>query len=258
MSDRDYPYFVGCFKELTGVDLSLYKEDQMKRRLQHFLNKKGVSSFNQLVSEMKRRPDLVRETLEYITINVTEFFRNPKHWDVLKETVIPSIPPRKRWTIWSAACSTGEEPYTLAMLLMRHYPELSFDILATDLDQKVLEQARTGLYRFAPWMKPDPDMLRSYFTALDHERYQLNKKVQQHVTFRQHNLLSDPYPSDVDLILCRNVMIYFTEEAKKGIYQRFSSSLKNGGVLFVGATEQILHPKDYQFKSLQSFFYQKN
>lgn len=257
MEPKDYAHFVFHFKQLTGIDLSLYKEEQMKRRLNNLLMKKGCSNFSSYAQKLKTDEGLLKETLDHITINVTEFFRNDKHWDVFYQKVVPLFKEKRKIRIWSAACSTGEEPYTISMIMMKHFPHKQFEVIATDLDQTVLSKAKEGVYLFNSTTKIESGFVQSYFEKLDANLYRIQDKVKKQVTFKQHNLLKDMYMNDVDIIVCRNVMIYFTEEAKDEIYRKFSRTLNENGVLFVGATEQILKPQQYQFETLETFFYQK-
>lgn len=147
-----YSVFTTKWKQLTGVDLTLYKEAQMKRRLTSLYEKKGFQSFKDFAAALEKDQALLNETLDRMTINVSEFYRNYKRWEVLETAILPLIKNGKPLKIWSAACSTGEEPYTLAMLLDQQKSLPGFQILATDIDEKALEKAkkasiRRGLYR---------------------------------------------------------------------------------------------------------------
>ena len=159
--------------------------------------------------------------------------------------------------IWSAACSTGDEPYSLAMVLSDFLPLSQVQILATDMDAEVLAKAKAGCYT-GQSIKGLPQRYRDKFLEKDeHGIYRVSNKLKSCISFKQHNLLKDGYPQRVHLIVCRNVMIYFTEEAKERIYRRFSDSLCKQGILFVGSTEQIIGAKKYNFQGIQSFFYEK-
>ena len=158
--------------------------------------------------------------------------------------------------IWSAACSTGDEPYSLAMAFSKHLPLSNIKILATDIDKKVIEHAQVGLYNEKSIAGVPDDLKRKYFTKIGNS-YKIADEIKKCVTFKEHNLLKDPYPKDFDLILCRNVVIYFTDEAKDMIYKNFYNSLKNHGVLFIGSTEQITNYKDIGFERMSSFYFTK-
>lgn len=255
--EDDYKNFIIHIHKKWGIDLNLYKETQMKRRLTTLRDKRGFTDFKSYYEALIRDDDLLEEFKDRITINVTEFFRNPERWKVLKEVFLPSLTKSKQsLSIWSAACSTGEEPYSLAIMMQEYFPSVRFEITATDIDQKVLSAAKEGKY-VENSLNEVPDYLRKkYFTKIN-ESYIINASLKKHIVFKQHNLLSDPYPNGFDLIICRNVLIYFTEEAKKKIYLNFSNSLKEDGILFVGSTEQIFNPAKYNLDLAETFFYRK-
>jgi len=253
----DYEQFIEKIKRKTRIDLSLYKEAQMKRRLTSLYEKRGYRNFIEYFDAIDRDPALLDEFLDRMTINVSEFYRNSQRWKVLQDKIFPQLlKNNKRLKIWSAACSTGEEPYSLAMVLSNHVPLRDISIQATDLDKGVIEQAKVGLYGARSIKEVPKDVVDRYFIK-EGTHYQVVDEIKRTVTFRQHNLLEDRYEPNHDLIVCRNVMIYFTEEAKDQIYHNFSKALKIGGVLFVGSTEQIFNPEQYGFEVVDTFFYKK-
>ncbi|EGL82860.1 MCP methyltransferase, CheR-type [Caldalkalibacillus thermarum TA2.A1] len=257
MGDKDFEWFVKQFKQKTGVDLSLYKEPQMKRRLTTLRDKKGFDSFTRFFKAMEKDPQLVNDCLDRLTINVSEFFRNPNRWRVLEQKILPRLLQEGRpLKMWSAACSTGEEPYTLVMLLDQMLPAKKFQVLATDIDEVALSKARQGIYPARAVKEVPAPYLKTYFRQLN-GLYYLSDEIKNRVLFKRQNLLSDPFGTGFDLIMCRNVMIYFTDEAKDLLYQKFSKALNQGGVLFVGSTEQIFHPEKYRFETEDTFFYRK-
>lgn len=253
----DYESFIGNIKRKTGIDLSLYKEAQMKRRLTSLYEKRGYRNFVDYYDAIHTSKELLEEFLDRMTINVSEFYRNAKRWEVLEEKIFPKLlQQNRRLKIWSAACSTGEEPYSLAMALSSHIPMREIAVLATDIDKGVIDRAKVGLYPERS-LKEVPPHIKSKYFVQEGQVYQVSDEVKRTVTFRQHNLLEDRYDTNYDLIVCRNVMIYFTEEAKHQIYTNFSQALRPGGILFVGSTEQIFNPERYGFESEDTFFYRK-
>lgn len=259
MADQDFEIFVQQFKRLTGIDLKLYKEKQMKRRLTALRDKKGYRSFSLFSQALEHDPSLLKACLDRLTINVSEFFRNPNRWEVLEKKILPRLlkeQGNRGLNIWSAACSTGEEPYSLIMLLDQITPGRPHQVLASDIDEIALEKAKQGIYHDRAVKEVPPRLLKSYFTE-QNGLYYISADVKKKVRFIKQNLLADPFPTEQDLILCRNVMIYFTEEAKERLYQKFSAALRPGGVLFVGSTEQIFHPERFQFALEDTFFYRK-
>lgn len=254
---NEYHAFIDKIYDKLGINLRLYKENQMKRRLTSLKNKRDFTSFQSYYYALQKDEYLLDEFIDRLTINVTEFYRNPKRWDILQKTVFPKLLQNSTsLNIWSAACSTGEEPYSIALMLTEHFPQVSFNILATDLDEKALAKAEHGEY-ISRSLKDLPESLKHKYFTKKGSLYIIDQSLKKHITFKKHNLLSDPYPKNVDLIVCRNVLIYFTDEAKQMIYKRFSQSLKEAGVLFVGSTEQIFNPAQYHLQVLETFFYEK-
>ncbi|MEK4403037.1 MULTISPECIES: CheR family methyltransferase [unclassified Sporosarcina] len=253
----DYAVFIGNVKKKTGIDLSLYKEAQMKRRLTSLYEKRGYRNFIEYYEAIHNDKELLEEFLDRMTINVSEFYRNAQRWDVLEKKIFPKLLAQsKKLKIWSAACSTGEEPYSIALVLLSHVPLRDISILATDLDLGVIERAKVGLYPERALKEVPASIVKQHFVNEGHF-YQVKDDIKRTVTFKQQNLLEDRYDTGFDLIVCRNVMIYFTEEAKDQIYTNFSKSLKQGGILFVGSTEQIFNPSKYGLESEDTFFYRK-
>src|SRR5690606_1064604 len=142
MMGDDYYLFIKKIHTKLGIDLSLYKEAQMKRRITTLRDKRGFTSFISYYEALLRDDLLLEEFIDRLTINVSEFYRNPKRWEVLKDKIIPTLlKNNSSLSIWSAACSTGEEPYSLAILLSEHFPRVNYRILATDIDKNALKRA---------------------------------------------------------------------------------------------------------------------
>ncbi|MCF6408229.1 CheR family methyltransferase [Pseudalkalibacillus salsuginis] len=255
--DQDYRMFSTQIKQETGIDLSLYKEAQMKRRLIALRDKKGFVTFKDFYDAMKKNNILLEEFLDRMTINVSEFFRNPSRWKVLQNELIPKLLKGKdSLYTWSAACSTGEEPYTLAMILREEIPSQKFSILATDIDELAIKRAKLGYY-LEKSLKDVPEKMKKDYFEKEGIGYKINDLLKDNIHYEKHNMLAESFKTDFDLIICRNVMIYFTEDAKRQLYQNFSNALRPGGILFVGSTEQIFNPNQYGLESVATFFYAK-
>ena len=254
----DYEYFKKEIWKLTEIDLSSYKEQQMKRRIDTLIANHGFSGYDRYVTALKSDKELFEEFVNYITINVSEFYRNPEQWRLLDEQVIPDLIGKfgRNLKIWSAACSTGDEPYSLVMALSRFVPLSQINIFATDLDKQIIEKAKVGLYKEKSVASVPEDLRKRFFTKVGLS-YKIADEVKARVHFQEHNLLKDPYQRDFHLIVCRNVLIYFTEEAKEEIFRKFYASLAPGGTLFIGSTEQIMDYKDIGYQRRNSFFYSK-
>lgn len=258
--EDSYEVFKADIFQLTKIDLNSYKERQMKRRIDTLIGKNGLSQYKAYVDLIKKDKDKFEEFVNYLTINVSEFYRNPEQWELLEQSVLPDLFQKfgKRIKIWSAACSTGDEPYSLVMLMAKFIPLEQVEIIATDIDKQIIEKAKAGLYTDKSLKGLPKEFVQKYFEKINDKTFAISEAVKSRVRFQQHNLLKDEYPKDCHLIVCRNVMIYFTEEAKKEIYLNFNRSLKKEGVLFVGSTEQMVQPKALGFSSMHSFFYKKD
>lgn len=254
----DYEYFKKAVFELTKIDLNAYKEKQMKRRIDTLIAKNGVKGYENYIQLIKTDKVKFEEFVNYLTINVSEFYRNPDQWELLDKEIIPELIKKygKRLKIWSAACSTGDEPYSLVMALSRHIPLNQISIIATDIDKQVLEKAKLGLYNAKSLAAVPADLKKKYFTQVG-PSYQISDEIKSRVTFKQHNLLKDSYEKDCHMIVCRNVLIYFTEEAKLEVFAKFNQSLAKEGLLFIGSTEQIMNYRELNYGRKNSFFYEK-
>jgi len=251
-----YQEFVANIKKLTGIDLSLYKEKQMKRRINSLMQRNNMENLASYFLLLKKSEKHLKEFLNYITINVSEFFRNPAQWTVLEKEILPLFTSKGKFIkVWSSACASGEEPYSLALLFEKiGYSKV--DILATDIDDDALRAAKIGAYSEKSIENVPEDLKKKYFTEKE-GKFFIKDEIKRKVNFKHLNLLEDEFPKNCDLILCRNVMIYFTEEAKDRLYRKFHDSLSDDGIFFVGNTEQILMPQKYGFTSIKSFFYKK-
>ncbi|MCH5337632.1 MAG: protein-glutamate O-methyltransferase CheR [Acetatifactor sp.] len=254
----DYEYLKKEVLALTAIDLNCYKEKQMKRRIDTLISKHKIEGYDKYVQGLRSDKALFDEFVNYITINVSEFYRNPEQWKFMDEKVIPELISKfgKSLKIWSAACSTGDEPYSLVMALSKHLPLNSIKIYATDLDKQVIAKAKVGLYAEKSVESVPADLKSKYFTKVG-PSYKIADEIKARVEFKEHNLLKDTYPTDYHMIVCRNVLIYFTEEAKDEVFRKYFNSLAKGGVLFIGSTEQIINYKEIGYERKNSFFYQK-
>lgn len=254
----DYNWFKTTVYDLTKIDLSAYKEKQMKRRIDTLIAKNSIVGYDKYIAFIKANEAKFEEFVTYLTINVSEFYRNPDQWQVMEKEIIPELIENfgKNLRIWSAACSTGDEPYSLVMALSRHIPLEQIKVYATDLDKQVISKAKTGLYVEKSIANVPEDLKKKYFTKVGLS-YQISEDIKKRVEFSQHNLLKDSYKDGWHMIICRNVLIYFTEEAKDEIFIKFQKSLAKKGVLFIGSTEQIINYKDIGYNRKNSFFYEK-
>lgn len=257
----DYEGFKIEVYKLTGIDLSSYKERQMKRRIDTLIERKSFDGYAPYLHYLDTDDEGLREFVNYLTINVSEFYRNPTLWETFEDEIIPELIKRfgTNLKIWSAACSTGDEPYSLVMALSRKIPLDKIKIIATDIDDQVILKAKEGIYDKMSIVSVPQDLKDRYFTQIDGGRkYKIADEIKRCVEFRKHNLLSDVYGNGYDLIVCRNVMIYFTDEAKNDIYRKFNDALVKDGILFVGNSEQVVQYRELGYRMNKMFFYSKD
>ncbi|MEN6462737.1 MAG: protein-glutamate O-methyltransferase CheR [Syntrophomonas sp.] len=252
-----WEWFIKKFESLSKIDLNAYKRPQMERRINSFMRSVNSNDYVSFINILGADKQLYRKFIEHLTINVSEFFRNSNHWTVLEKEIIPELlAGHSQIKVWSAGCSTGEEPYSLAMLFKEKFAGRVDKIIATDIDNEVLEKAAIGLYTEKA-AQTIPEYFRKKYLVREGEYYRINDTIKKMVQFKQHDLLKDVYTHDFDLILCRNVVIYFTEDTKQKLYRRFAEALRTRGVIFIGSTEQIFQAKELGLKSIATFFYQK-
>jgi len=192
-----------------------------------------------------------------LTINVTEANRDPARFKELYERALKPLASRGHsLKIWSAGCSYGAEPVTLALYLAQIAPIEQFSILATDIDPLILEQACLLRFVQRDLRNLPPEWIKEWFQPED-KGWHLADKLGRTLRFRKHDLISDEYPTRLDLIVFRNVAIYFEQEATSEVHSKMASSLKPGGFLFLGATERVIHPEKYGLTAVAPFLYQK-
>lgn len=253
----NYQYFYKWVESHLGIRLDAYKEKQLHRRIQTVMRQSGATTLEEYAELIERDDHIKMKFLDYITINVTEFFRNKELFEKFEEILTTDLSKKfDSIAIWSAACSIGAEPYSLAMIVDRNALPLKRQILATDIDETILKKAQKGQFKRDELKNVSPLDLRDYFTETDGV-YAVDQRIKDRVSFRKHDLVIDPFESDLHVIVCRNVTIYFKNEAKDDVYRRMSSSLVKGGLLFTGATETIYQPEQYGLKKVSSFIYEK-
>jgi len=274
LSDKDFNRFRKLIFELAGITLSEHKRALVYSRLAKRLRANGLESYSEyyeLVSQADPDSQEVVEFINAITTNKSSFFREPHHFDFLREEIFPvylqEINSRKRKAIriWSAGCSAGQEPYTLAMTLYEYFgvdSPVDFNILATDIDTNVLSRARQGIYN-EEQIEDIPDyLLRKYFLKGKGERAGLartGKELQSIIQFDRLNLFDSTWPikDKLDIIFCRNVIIYFSRDTQRQLISRMTRHLKPGGYLMLGHSES-LHGYDSGLQHVRKNVYRFN
>ena len=271
LSDRDYAYISKFVYERAGIVLSDHKRDMVYARLARRLRVLGLTSFSEYCGLIKgpKGDGEIGFMINAVTTNLTKFFRESHHFDHMRETLLPQVRQdaqakrKKRLRIWSAGCSSGEEPYTIAMVLCDVMSDLDLwdaRVLATDLDTNMLATASAGIYD-AKRVEGMPVEYRKRFCirsgTIDDRRYKMNESVRRLIAFKHLNLLTDwPMRGPFDAIFCRNVMIYFDNPTKSRLIERFAALLSPGGWLYVGHAES-LRAEATMFQSIGQSIYRK-
>jgi chemotaxis protein methyltransferase CheR len=258
--DLGYVQFQRTVERLIGVNLASYRQGQMRRRLDALVQRVGASGYLEYAKMLERDPKRVQEFRDYFTINVTEFFRDADRFRFLETKVLPDLLARRTGLkVWSAACSNGAEPYSVAILLREVAPTLPHKVIATDVDVTIIDRARRAdKYIQAELKNVSSARLQKAFVESPEGTYTVRPEIRQLVDLKLHNLLTPPPAQGLDLILCRNVVIYFTDEAKTVLYNHLVSSLRPGGVLFVGGTEMVAAAHQLGLNSIGPSFYRKD
>ncbi len=250
----------------TGADFRGYKEGMVTRRVRRRVALRGLESLAGYLKHLQTSPEEIEALRKDLLINVTEFFREPEAWRALEESVLPRIldnhEPGEGLRAWVAGCSTGEEAYSLAMALFEMRQKAGLDmelhIIASDLDHSALEVARRGVYPNSIANVLTPELLARYFTRIDGNQFRIRKTLRESILFSQHNLTADPPFSRMDLISCRNLLIYMKPEVQDQLFKMFHFALKPGGYLFLGKAEtvgvhhELFTPVSKKFRLYQS------
>ncbi|MBL4893581.1 MAG: protein-glutamate O-methyltransferase CheR [Emcibacter sp.] len=260
MRKEDFDLLSKILKERSGLVLSEDKVYLLESRLTPIARKKGMETLDDLINEirLRRKEDLLSEITDAMTTNESFFFRDNTPFDLFREDVLPGLiqsrATSKRLRIWCAAASTGQEPYSLAIILSEmeaKMPGWKVEIVGTDLSQQVLDKAKAGIYSQFEVQRGLPiKLLMKYFTQAG-EMWQISEKIRKMVTYRPFNLL-DSFSGlgTFDVIFCRNVLIYFHQETKAQVLDRLRGQMPADGTLFLGAAETVLGLTD-KFKPVQ-------
>jgi chemotaxis protein methyltransferase CheR len=271
MCDGEYSLIANLMFERSGVFLDKQKIPMIQARLTKRLSELGLRDFQQYCSLLRRDDREITEFINALTTHKTDFFREPEHFEILRRHILPEwIRSSKshQVRIWSAACSSGEEVYTLAMVLREHFmsdPMLmnwDYKIVGTDIDTNVVAKATAGVYTREVVSPVRPDLLQKYFmrgTGANNGKYRVRDELRNIVKFRQHNLLHELGAFGqvkFQAIFLRNVLIYFKEETREYVIGKLCEALVDGGYLFVGHSESLNGIK-HSFRLMRSAIYRK-
>ncbi|MFL2098362.1 protein-glutamate O-methyltransferase CheR [Marinilactibacillus psychrotolerans] len=257
MSTLNFDFFYEWVLSNLKINLNAYKEKQLQRRIGTIMKQAGATTLEEYATILSVDETLKKQFLDYITINVTEFFRNKDLFDNFELMINTHLSTKfDSLKIWSAACSIGAEPYSLAMIVKKNNIKLQQKIIATDIDLTILERAKKGYFKENELKNVSLVDKDTYFDFKD-GYYTIQSDIKNKVQFKQHDLVQGRYEQNFHVIVCRNVTIYFKNDIKDKIYLKMADSLVTGGLLFTGATETIYQPEKYGLKKIASFIYEK-
>jgi chemotaxis protein methyltransferase CheR len=274
MSDNQFQLFSELVYSLCGINLTPKKKLMLVARLYRRLRELNIYDFGEYYNFLLTPEGRVKEInnmINAVSTNKTQFFREPDHFNYLNAKVLPELVARgyavknRTLNVWSAGCSTGEEPYTIAIVLSefceKNKLDCSFNIFATDISTKVLEIAERAVYKQDVLMPISTELLKKYFYKLDdsaNENYCIVPELKKHVITRRLNLMENEFKlgASMDIIFCRNVIIYFDKQTQKTLFEKFHSSLNDSGYLFIGNSES-LHNINNEFTFIVPTVYKK-
>lgn len=261
IDDADYAHLRDVVFELLSIDLIHYRTQQMERRLSTYLERSGYSDWTGYAQSLYQRPEEVLRFVEFLTINVSSFYRDADKWDAMIESVIPDILDRTfphGVHAWSIGCSMGAEPYTLAMLLRELAPERRHKIYAGDIDPGILARAyAAGPYSANDLREMPKDLIEKYMVARGENQFFIRDDLRKSVTFEHFDLLQSASTRLYDLVVCQNLVIYFPPPVKERVFRSLVQTLKPGGILFIGSTETITNYRQYGFEYCAPSFYRR-
>ncbi len=266
LSDADFDQYRKLIYDESGITFSSTNRAILESRLRERLREKQMSLVSDYYALLLRDKEELKLMLDSVTTNLTRFFRNQPHFDALEKYVIPEILKLKKEKgdtkirVWSAGCSTGEEPYTLAMILKDRLPApFTAEILASDISLKSLMVGKAGFYPESR-IVGIPDAYLNRFFDRKNNGYQAKDEIMKMIRFDYHNLKNDSGQRNLDILFCRNVLIYFDEAAQKAVIDRFWDAMATKSYLFIGHSESLFGMKTkFEFlKTDWACLYQKN
>jgi chemotaxis protein methyltransferase CheR len=254
----DYLSFCEGLRQLSGVDLTQYKRPQMERRLRTFFERRGIRKLTDSLPQLRQDKAELDALLDRMTINVSQLWRNPEHWKLLESKILPELAEKGRVSAWSAGSSYGAEAYTLGAICRREIPNAKVTILGTDIDRRMVERARLGVFSEDDARSAPAAEMKSWFERVPHG-WQAKPELRAMMRFEMGDLLTlRPQRAHFDLILCRNTVIYFAEPIRDELHARLAGALRPGGYLMVGATERVTDPKALDLRSAWPFIFRKS
>ncbi len=255
----DFAVLCEGVRRLSGLDLTQYKRAQMERRVRTYVERRGADpDLSGFVATLRTQPAELDAFLDRVTINVSELWRHPDQWVTLAGHVLPELAAAGRARVWSAGCSYGAEAYTLAAVRDDAIPGASVRITGTDIDRRMVERARAGVFSAADARGVSAPALLRHFREEDGGRLVADERLRRMVRFEVGDLLRMRVPAaSYDLVMCRNTVIYFTEDVRDALHGRLTAALRPGGVLVVGATERVSDARALGLTQIHPFTYRK-
>ena len=259
--DLEFLALLNRIRKVRGLDCGQYKDKCIKRRVAVRMRANKVATYRDYLLVLKKNPSEYDQLLDALTINVSSFFRDSGTFAVIEDAVLPQLISFKQKhnskiiRLWSAGCASGEEPYSLAIclsdLLADRGEEFNYTIYATDIDEGSLAKARLAEYDGEFVGGVDEKRLKRYFSSCN-GKYTVNKEVKARVRFKRHDLIADRPLTHLDLILCRNVVIYFSRDLQEKLFQAFYDGLNPGGYLVMGKTETLTSHAGKMFRPVDA------
>jgi chemotaxis protein methyltransferase CheR len=254
----DYAVFCAGVQQICQVDLAQYKRRQMERRVRSFAERNGTPRLSRYLAVLASDERERERFLERVTINVSQLWRNPEQWEMLAEHVIPELAQRDCIRAWSAGCSYGAEAYTLAAICREVAPDITLEILGSDIDERMIESARDAHFSESDARSAPAGALERWFERAP-TGWRAGPQLRDAAHFEVGDLLVVKPPREAyDFIACRNTVIYFTAEGRSAVHAKLAGALRPGGYLMVGCTERISEPDADGLTLALPFTYRKN
>jgi len=254
----DYVSFCDGVRKLCGIDLTQYKRPQMERRLRSFFARQGISRMTDSLDRLRSDKKLLDDLLDRVTINVSQLWRHPDQWAQLEGGLLTELGSQGRVRAWSAGCSYGAEPYTLAAVCSEAIPGVPVRILGTDIDQRMVARANTGEFSAEDARSAPAAAMARWFEKTP-TGWRAKPELRSMTEFEVGDLLKlEPPPSSYELIMCRNTVIYFADHIRDELHARLAYALRPGGVLVIGGTERIFDAPSLGLAMIHPFIYRKS
>ncbi len=267
VNTREYEQLKVIVKKLAGVELGNNKQYLVESRFNPVMKEFNISGFSNLINSIKMGRDkkLIEKFIDAITTHETLFFRDRTPFDALKKLLMGDLGKKRKLRIWSAAASTGQEAYSIAMIIedinKRNSNKINYEILGTDISEDVLEYAKKGAYRSYEVSRGLPKEYLSKYFDREGTNYKIKNELKRHITFKKFNLITGLYNfQKFDVVFCRNVLIYFDDLNKKLVYKKIASVLNDDGYLFIGSSESLInYSTTFKKQAVEkTFVYTKN